>query len=193
MVWAPEYITAADLKPFVHVGDTTDDVQLALMASAANRAVDRTAHRQFGQVATPEARTYPVRYSRRRGRWIAQVDDLQTAVGAIYPATVDPPTLEPRNAVLLGLAWTHMVWRGDPSDADDCGMVTITASWGWLAVPSAVKLASLLQGSRLAARRDSPFGVAGSPDQGAELRLLDRVDPDVATSLAFYRRDWWCA
>ena len=51
--------------------------------------------------------------------------------------------------------------------------------------------ATLLQASRLAARRDSPFGVAGSPDAGSEMRLLARVDPDVAVALEPYRRRIW--
>jgi len=51
--------------------------------------------------------------------------------------------------------------------------------------------ACLLQSSRIAARRDSPFGVAGSPETGSELRLLDRVDPDVAVTLSRYRRRAW--
>ncbi len=188
MPWAPEYIDADDLKGFIRVGDVLDDAELVLMAAAANRVVDRAAGRQFGSVAA-EARSYPVRYDRRLGRWVAEVDDLQSDVGAVYPSGVDPPTLWPRNAVSVGLAWTHMRWTADPSDDD--GMVTVTAAWGWTTVPPAVPLAARLQGSRFVARRESPFGIAGSPDQGSELRLLARADPDVVVALAYYRRTWW--
>jgi hypothetical protein len=55
-------------------------------------------------------------------------------------------------------------------------------------VPSAVKLATRLQASRFMARRDSPYGVAGSPDAGSEIRLLSRVDPDVAVALRGFSR-----
>jgi hypothetical protein len=188
MTWAPDYVTVAELKSFVRVDDTVDDVELALIASAASRAVDRCAGRQFGVVAAPVARSYPVRWDRRRCRWIADVDDLQTAVGI---TGVTGYTLEPRNAVSEGLAWTRMVFSADPRDDD--GMITPVAPWGWTTVPNAVKLASRLQGSRFVARRDSPYGIAGSPQNGSELRLLARVDPDVAVSLAFYVRDWWAA
>ncbi len=129
MPWAPEYIDADDLKGFIRVGDVLDDAELVLMAAAANRVVDRAAGRQFGSVAA-EARSYPVRYDRRLGRWVAEVDDLQSDVGAVYPSGVDPPTLWPRNAVSVGLAWTHMRWTADPSDDD--GMVTVTAARGSL-------------------------------------------------------------
>jgi hypothetical protein len=187
-MWAPDYITLAELKSFVRVSDTADDVELALDVSAASRAVDRSTGRQFGQVAAPEARSYPVRWDRRRSLWVADIDDLQTTTGL---TGVTGYTLEPRNAVSVGLAWVQMTFKDDPRDAD--GYITPTASWGWSAVPSAVKLATRLQGSRFAARRDSPYGVAGSPQQGNELRLLARVDPDVAVSLRYYTRDWWAA
>ena len=189
MTWRPVYATTADLKGFVRVSGTIDDQFIALDLAAASRAVDRATHRQFGVVAAVEARTYPVRYSRHRDRWIATVDDLCTAVGAVFPTTVDPPTLEPRNAVLDGFAWTEAHWTADPRAAD--GTVSITASWGWTAVPDAVKLATLLQASRLVARRESPFGVAGSPQTGSELRLLERLDPDVAVIVKAYTREEW--
>lgn len=188
MSWAPDYVTVAELKSFIRVNDTVDDVELALIASAASRAVDRCAGRQFGVVAAPEQRAYPAVWSRHLCRWVAAVDDLQTATGL---TGVTGYTLEPRNAVSASLAWTEMHFRDDPRDDD--GMITPTASWGWAAVPNAVKLATRLQASRFVARRDSPYGIAGSPDQGSELRLLARVDPDVAVSLKFYVRDWWAA
>jgi hypothetical protein len=47
-----------------------------------------------------------------------------------------------------------------------------------------VLAAAKLQCARWNFRRDAPAGVAGSPDQGSEIRLLSRLDPDVAVSLA---------
>jgi hypothetical protein len=60
----------------------------------------------------------------------------------------------------------------------------LTARWGWTAVPTQVPAAGRLQIGRWAKRRDSPYGISGSPDQQGEIRLLARLDPDVATTLA---------
>jgi hypothetical protein len=62
-------------------------------------------------------------------------------------------------------------------------------------VPPSIPAALLLQASRLNKRRDSPFGIAGSPSaQGAgEVRLLARLDPDFITTLKPYVRKWWAA
>jgi hypothetical protein len=59
--------------------------------------------------------------------------------------------------------------------------------------PAPVKLACMLQASRLVKRRDSPFGVAGSPEFGSELRLLSKLDPDVENLLRPYRIPWTVA
>lgn len=186
MTWAPDYVTLSELKSYVRVDDAVDDAELALAITAASRAVDLCTGRQFGKVAAPEARYYPVVYDRHRRRWVAQIDDLQTITGL----ELDPTdyVLEPRNAVAKGLAWTRLSFGSDPGDD-----LLVTAPWGWTAVPVPVKFATSLQASRFAARRDSPYGVAGSPDQGNELRLLERVDPDVAVGLKYYARKVWAA
>lgn len=189
-MWAPDYITLEDLKDVVDIDDAEDDTYLSLIPSTTSRAVDRATLRQFGQVDTVEQRTYRVRYSRSRGVWRVIIDDVQDTTGLVMPN--EDYTLGPENADKLGKPWTYADFTEDPT-GDRCGFTSMTALWGWTAVPDAVKLASFLQGNRWSSRKDSPFGVAGSPDQGTELRLLARVDPDVAVSLRNFRRDWWAA
>lgn len=190
MAWAPDYITASDLKAYVRVSDTDDDAQLADVVAAASRAVDRHTGRQFGRVATEETRQYTAVWNRHRGVFVAQIDDLMdttnlTVVDAGAQEVTDFELL-PVNAATKGMPYTEITLPA-------AGVYHIDALWGWSSVPAAVKLATKLQGSRLHARRDSPFGVAGSPQVGSELRLLARVDPDVAVSLRPYVRDWWAA
>jgi uncharacterized phiE125 gp8 family phage protein len=197
MTWAPDYVTSADLKAYLGITDTVDDAQLALAVAAASRAVDRATNRQFGLVAAPEERVYTARWDKRRCRWVVEIDDLMTAVGLTVTTdagTVDVFDLQPGNAAGEGLAWTRLVVAPESAvqpTADENG-VSVTAQWGWAAVPATVKQATLLQASRLFARRKAPFGVAGSPELGSELRLLARLDPDVAVVLGPYTR-WWAA
>lgn len=193
MAWRPDYITLDELKNLVDVEDTVDDVFLALIPSAASDAVNRCCGRQFGIVDAPEARTYEVTYSSGTRKWRARIDDLRTTAGLVLPDGVGTGyRLGPRNAVQEGKAWTWIELDADPT-GDVRGEFTMTALWGWEAVPSAVKMATMLQANRWSSRKDSPFGIAGSPDQGSELRLLKQVDPDVAVSLRDFRRDWWAA
>lgn len=189
MAWAPDYVTDADLKAFMRIGDTVDDVEIALAIATASRAVDDHCNRQFGVVAVAEQRLYTARPDHERGWWVVGIDDLQTVTDlAVVITDVGTSTdfvKEPVNAAAKGRPWTRLaidatssvVPTGEPHE------VAATGRWGWTAVPTVVKQATLLQASRFMVRRDSPYGIAGSPDQGSELRLLARLDPDVAVSL----------
>ncbi len=60
-------------------------------------------------------------------------------------------------------------------------------------VPSAVKLAILLQANRYYKRRDAWAGIAGSPEMGNEMRLLSVLDFDVKVMLRPFKNYWWVA
>jgi hypothetical protein len=193
MAWKPDYATTAELKAFARITHTDSDAQVAIAVTAASRAIDEHCNRQFGIVATAEERLYTAQARTDRGRWVVDIDDLMTTTALVVEVAGDALTgytLEPRNAAAEGKPWTRLVVDEDATvlPAGDEYEIAITASWGWTAVPTAVKQATLLQGSRFLSRRDSPYGVAGSPDIGSELRLLARVDPDVAVALRGFTR-----
>jgi hypothetical protein len=204
MAWAPDYTTPEDLAAFVRIGDTADDVQLGLAIAAASRAIDRACDRQFGVLAAAAPRYYTARWDVRRCRWVVKIDDLMTTTDLVVDVAADEdldydaggevtsPRLEPVNAAADGRPWTSLVVPPASAVQPSCleHGVRITALWGWSAVPPAVEEACLLQASRLLSRRDSPLGVAGSPEAGSELRLLARLDPDVAVALRPFRRVW---
>ena len=97
----------------------------------------------------------------------------------------------PRNAIADGKPYTYVVVSASPSGD---GVLAGLGLWGWNApYPDPIVEATMLQTSRLNIRRDSPYGVAGSPDVGSELRLLSRLDPDVAPIVADYVRTGWVA
>jgi hypothetical protein len=199
MAWAPDYVTLSELKSYLRIPDTNDDAELALAISTASRAVDGFCHRQFGQVASAEARSYTAYWDRRARVWVVGFDDLQDITGLdvqVEAGEIDVYTLEPVNAEQEGRPFTRL--RVDTDSAAkptwETHGVTITAVWGWDAVPVPVEQATLLQASRFHARRFSPYGVAGSPEQGSEMRLLAKLDPDVELALARAKLiRWWGA
>lgn len=190
MAWAPDYAEASDLTAYTRIPDESDDAQIALALSTSSRAVDRYCGRQFGLVAAPEVRYYKALFDRNRRKWTVQIDDLMTTTGLLLDGEpVVSPVLLPRNAAAKGRPWTELVLDTEPADVDE---VAVTARWGWTTVPVSVKYATLQQAARFLKRRDAPFGVAGSPDAGSEIRLLAKVDPDVAVALNPFVR-WWGA
>lgn len=190
MTWEPDYVSVEEAKAYVRIGDDADDDELELIVSAASRAIDRRCGRQFGQVAAPEERFYPARWSRTLQRYVAEIDDLATATGLVV--TVDGEvatdyTLAPRNAIAKGKVWTLIIFGSGVAPTDDVSMV---AKWGWPAYPNTIKAAARIQVNRFLMRRDSPYGVAGSPSEGSELRLLAKLDPDVETMVSALARVW---
>lgn len=217
MAWKPDYTTAAALKNFMRIpsGDTADDTVIGAAITAVSRSIDDWTRRQFGLVSAPVARYYTPTYRSASQSWICEIDDLQTASGLAVAKDTDPGgafsnaitayTLAPLNAAADGVPWTELSIKQDAVNApifashywggiqfSSSDYIKVTASFGWTAVPAVVTEAALLQASRLVSRRDAPFGIAGSPDAGSEIRLLSRLDPDVLNLLKPVYR-WWGA
>ena len=204
MPWEPDYATPAEAREYVtRHSSTVDDSFIGLDLTSASRAVDRATNRQFGLVDDVEQRFYTPYWDRRLCRWVVEFDDLQTTTGflptlqdvdGVDLGDIDDYTLEPRNAAAKGRPWEALVVRPTsayvPTGLRD--QAAFTAQWGWTTVPDPIKQATLLQTNRFTARRNAPFGIAGSPDEGSEMRLLARLDPDVAVAIGKYRR-WWAA
>lgn len=191
MPWAPDYATEDQAKSFLRIPDDLDDFEIRLAVGASSRALDTSMNRQFGNVATPEARTYPACFDRHvHSAYVAQIDDLQNVAGLVVEVDGTPTTaytLHPVNSPQIGRPYTELVLTSlSPAE------VVVTARWGWNEIPATVTEMCLLQTGRLFTRRNAPLGVAGSPDTGSELRLLARLDPDVAMLGTSFRR-WWVA
>lgn len=206
----PQYATLAELKAHLRITDTNDDAALTLCLEAASRAIDQFANRPFGLTGSAIQRLYTWHGDCVDGHQAVQIDDLMTTVGLVvtadtagtftYSTTLVVNTdfdLYPFNAIADGVPFTHIVRRDTsvlpwPAPQGRVRAFSVVGNWGWTTVPSAVEVATLIQAARFFVRRDSPYGIAGSPDLGSEVRLLAKVDPDVAASLAAYKK-WWGA
>jgi hypothetical protein len=187
--WKPDYLTLAEAKSWLRVADTIDDTEIPGWITAASRAIDKRCNRQFGQLAAPAARVYrrPPVWNPETCMWVIDIDDVQDATGMTVNGVAyasQRGVLLPDNAPADGKPWTALGFADQPTPSCYGAPVvmTVASRWGWTAFPAQVPAAAKLQLSRWMARRDSPFGVAGSPETG-QLRLLARLDPDVATVL----------
>lgn len=184
MPWKPDYITVAELKSYLDLTDTVDDVELQTWCTAASRAINKKTNRQFGQLAAPAARVYrrPAVYDLTTQLWLVEIDDVQDVTGMTVAGTAyasSGAVLQPDNAPADSEPWTRLGFTACPTMP-----LTVVARWGWTTVPAQVTGAAKLQANRWNSRRRAPFGIAGSPEQGSEIRLLAKLDPDVATTLA---------
>lgn len=192
-MWSPDYVTVGDLRSYRRLGDAGDDVELALAVTSASRAIDEATDRQFGKTDTVETRSYEAGWSATEGLYVVEIDDIQTVTGLVVTvsgAAVTDYRLWPRNAAQQGRPWERLYLAKVTPDPLGCGPgeVTVAATFGWTAVPTTIKNACLLQASRFFADRNAPFGVAGSPDMGNEMRLLAKVHPSVEVMVTPYKR-----
>lgn len=206
MALYPDYCTTAELKAWIGLSESTYDTLAALCVTAASRDVDTYCNRQFGVLSSGQARRYVCGGDCINGRMALGVDDLMTTTD-LAVVTLDAEgqpdqtltvntdfLLWPYNADENSRPWTYLALTASSPASFYPGLeVQVTARWGWTAVPDTVKQATLIDAARIFSRRVATFGVAGSPEVGSELRLLQRLDVDASRLLGRYRRVWAAA
>lgn len=190
------YLTGAELLDALGMTGSSgaDGAAVDLAVEAASAMIDEHTNRTFEAEAVATRR-----YSTVGGR--VSVDDIATPAGLAVAVDDDGDgTFERALAVtdyrtfpLNTLPITSLEAVGSGRFPKGEGRVQVSASFGWPAVPALVRQACLVQALRLYQRRHSPFGVAGSPEVGSELRLLSRLDPDVEALVRPLVRGWYVA
>lgn len=195
------YCTLSDLKTSLGIDDIQDDTSLEAAIMAASRMVDDYTGRFFYKDGTTGA---PVtRYYTAQDWWTTNVDDIihiseiatDDNFDQLYTTVWanDDYMVEPVNNPRRGWPWTRLLAIGAyifPFNLPQS--VRVKGVWGWSAVPQEVQMATKIQAARLFVRRQSPFGIAGSPDIGT-VRLGSRLDPDVEVLLRPFRKVSWMA
>jgi len=195
------YATLAEIKGYVGIptGDTADDALLEFAVESASREIDTYVGRRFWIDPSVVVRYYTAGAEDA----IEIPDGIATATGLVVKTDDDDDgtyettwmvntdyRLEPVNAVADGEPFTRIVAVGDRLFPTTVYRgVEVTAKGGFATVPTPVKQATLILGSKLFKRKDAPFGVAGSPEFGSELRIL-AGDRDAERLLSAYRQPW---
>ena len=188
------YSTLAEVKAALRITDSIDDSLLEMAIESASRLVDAYCARSFYNAGTAS------RYFVADTDWLTYIDDAITITEIATDASADGTydvvwqaddyQLEPLNGRVDGLVWpynairaigdyTFLIWGGE-------ALVKVTATWGFSAIPTAIKQATIIQASRIFKRLDSPLGVLSSPDLGF-IRVGSRLDPDVSQLVESYR------
>lgn len=194
------YATPAAFRTFIRSSGVDLDAYTEMLAlESAARAIDRECGRTFRLAGASSARVFTAGLSLSGGdsvQYAVEVDDFADATGitVAFDATgngsyTTPCTTfraEPVNAPTKGVPYTSLLFDLGVVPPLNAYGVQVTVAWGWAAIPSAVVLANMIQAARFVKRRDSPFGIAGSPEMGNEMRLLAKLDPDLIVMLAEY-------
>ena len=188
------YCSLADVKASARITDNVDDALLELAVESASRLVDSYTQRYFYNAGTATRIFVPL------DNYVTEIDDLvslsvlETSDGDDYGTTwaAKDYQLEPLNGNVDGLT-NHPATRIRAVDdflfnvLDLEATVRVTGVWGWSAVPTAVKQATVIQAARIFKRNDSPTGIVGFGDMGA-IRVGVQLDPDVKHLIDVYRK-----
>lgn len=190
------YCTLAELKAALGITDAVDDTPLEAAITATSRMIDDYTNRFFWKDGTVQSPV--VRYYTPNDIWTLYTDDFvsitQIATDDNFNQTWDTVWdstdffVEPVNNPRRGWPYNRVLAIGSyifPANLPQS--VKITGVWGWNSTPAEVNSACIIQSSRLFNRRQSPFGIAGSPDIGT-VRLLSRLDADVEALLRPMRK-----
>lgn len=195
------YASVADVKASLRITDNVDDSLIDVALGAASDQIDSYCNRVFYNMGTA------VRYYAANDPYFCPIDDLisiselATAVTSngnydtVWANYVNGAPgdyqLEPLNAsyptdgLMSPTTGIRALWRYLFPTLGNNALVRVTGVWGWSAVPSAVKAATIIQAARLFKRNDSPNGVIGFGDLGVT-RVSNILDPDVRMLLEPY-------
>jgi hypothetical protein len=192
------YCTLAALKAALRITDTLDNDLLEVAIESASREIDGYCERVF--YSTSGTRVYAP-----QNIYLVQTDDIVSVTtvktstdGLTFNTTLAATDyqLEPLNGIAGGLStpFTQIRAVGDylwPAYSPQTifhleASVQVVGVFGWSAVPTAIKQATIILAMRLFKRLDSPLGIAGFGDMG-QMRV-GRQDPDVEALIAPFRK-----
>lgn len=195
-----DYTDAATLKarlwPTGTTPDASEDTIIASVITTASRMIDHYCGRSFA-VPSEDSTRY---FTAQDAEYLFPHVDI-VSVTTLYTDSDGDRTYEdtwtatdfdlcPDNAAADGWPYTHIQVSpdGDYSFPLLRKGVKIIGKFGWpTATPDAIKEACVLQAERLFKRKDAPFGVISNP-AGGDMRLLNKLDPDVEMMISPYRR-----
>jgi hypothetical protein len=182
--------TITEFKAYLGTDLSANDNYNQDVLDAAVSTVQHYCQRPFDVAGSATARVYVPH------RGIVRFHDCTTVTSiAVNGSTVATTSyqLEPLNALswsgqarpyeqarrVDGICWYEGPYPGKAT-------VTVTATWGWSAIPDEVKSAVLILGKDIAKNRDVAFGIAAFTEYAA---IRVRENSTVAALLADFRRD----
>lgn len=189
------YCTLAQIKAALRIpaSDAVDDALLEMAVESASRMIDAECDRNFFSTSATRdfvpSDTTTVDTDDLTAITSVKLDDDGNGTFNITLAVTDYQT-EPLNQRVSGNAFPIYRLRmiGDyllPIWGRQA-TVRIQGTYGFTPVPKQIEQATVIQGSRIFKRLDSPLGFAGFSDMG--VARVGRVDPDVAMLIRPFKK-----
>ena len=185
----PRYLTVEQIKAYCRNEIPTDDDEFVEAAGdAAEMALDAACQRRFAVAGAATARVFiPPCLDALRIHDCTTVTSVVNNGSTVLAANYQ---LEPLN----GLTWAGetrpydqiRLLSGSWSRDGDEATTSITATWGWAAIPDRITQAALILAKEIITNRDEvKLGLVGFSDVGG---VVARTNPIVRDTIKDYRR-----
>lgn len=187
----PRYLSVEQVKAYCRSEIPTDDDEFIEAAcDAAEAALDHACQRRFQVASGSSARVFVPHVSSS----VLRIHDAVSVSSVVENGSTRDPSnyqLEPVNGLSSAgearpfdqirlLSGDH--WYTDFGKAT----VTVTASWGWSAIPARIEQAALIVAKEIITNRDEvKLGLVGFSDVGG---VTARTNPIVRETINHYRR-----
>lgn len=193
------YVSVAELRGWLGIADAADDTSLQAAADTASAWIDEWCGESFVVPTAATARWFYAdswnyvavdAFANTTGLVVATDDNEDGTAETTWTITTEF-VLEPPGGRTVGTATgpyravRAVGGRTFPCSTYGRPLVSVTARWGWPAVPAPVKQATFVLAAEQWKLKDAPFGVAGFGEFGV---VRVRQNPVVAQLLAPYRR-----
>lgn len=197
------YLTTDEARQYAGLSYDADTELLDDVVTAVSRAIDQACQRHFWQTSAGTARLFPTddAYLLRLGPFNDAVSITQVRVDrdgdGVFEETISSsdyvlgpanPSAAPEQRPYTEIGLLNSLYWPIPGGTAGTGrthLTQVTGTWGWPAVPAAVKQACRIQVARIVKRQESPMGVAGFGEFGVV--RLTKLDPDVDSMLQPYK------
>jgi hypothetical protein len=197
------YVELADVLSYVRTGVDQLEVQAALLAAC--RGIDTYCQRSFNVPTTETVRTYVP--NDERDPCLLKVDDIANTTGLVvvnnggtvsaadYQLEIAPGFPRQTNSSGLVEPWQYIrllsgtwacPWDGEAT-------VSITARYGWPALPAEVRLSALMLTRDLCDGRDTRFGLVAFADAGVARAIRENGQVTAMLSPLRSARVWGIA
>mgnify|MGYP003677312450 CR=1 FL=1 len=187
------YVALSELKTWLGVTGSAQDTNLTIAIKAASSSIADYCGRQFDIDSSVVTRVYDCEFMD-----YVEVDDIATVTGLIVKTLEADGTVN--ETLTLNTDYYLSPYNSDKTDPakpftkiimaiEKAGKLlptqhrqglSVTAKFGFSAIPDTIYQAALIQSARFWQRKNSPMGFSGNPETGnATVIFLSELDPDV--------------
>ena len=188
----PRYLTVEQVKSYARSEIATDDDEwIAAAIDAAEMTLDRECARRFAVAGAASAqRCAPTSPELLTIRDCTTVTSIIVGGSAVSPVDYQLEPIDGLNSFGESVPYTSVrlltgSWLSGSLNSREA-TVTVTATWGWSAIPARIEQAALIIAKEIIVNRDEvKLGLVGFSDVGG---VTARTNPIVRETIAHYRR-----